>query len=98
MKYALISTNEKTSYISSWSKVDNKYEPVYTILGNRIAETNSKTFDVYHTLFWKECDDEVMADLYYYDDQTLTIKKIPENAPYPDSPTIDPTIDGAENF
>jgi hypothetical protein len=39
-----------------------------------------------------------MADLYYYDNQTLTIKKVPENAPYPDSPTVDPTVDGAENF
>lgn len=64
MKYALISTTERI-YIDN---VD---------VGARVAETAQVPFEVYETLFWVECADEVEQDKYYYDQVTNEIKIIP---------------------
>ena len=51
---ALVSTNEKTySYDGSF-------------LGERIAEVRENEFPVASGLFWVDCPDECLADLWYY--------------------------------
>ena len=64
MKYALISTTERIYFEGN-------------DIGARVAETSKTTFEVYKTLFWVECADEVEQDKYYYDEVTNEIKIIP---------------------
>jgi hypothetical protein len=67
MKNALISPNEQVY----------KYDG--TLLGVRVAEIADTTFEVNPILFWVECADDVIADLFYYDTETQTIIAIPAN-------------------
>lgn len=78
MKNALISPDEKVhSYTGE-------------LLGERIAEVSDTAFEVAQPLFWTECGDEVVADLWYWTgtacaeiplppvaDQTAPIASIP---------------------
>lgn len=62
--YALISPNE----------------PIYsydeTLLGQRIAQVQSDTFEVAPPLFWVECADDVSPDQFYYaDGQIMPVPK-----------------------
>jgi hypothetical protein len=98
MTYALISTNETVKYISSWVKILNIYQPVYTVLGIRVAEVVETPFEVSRFLFWVDCDPSVVADLFYYDLQDYQIKQIPPPAPKPIDPSNNPDQTGAENF
>ena len=81
---ALISPNEKTDYkwISSW----NNNVPVYSEISNctRIAqvEPDDKTFEVAEPLFWVDCSDECVADVWYYKDGQILIK--PTDSPKTD--------------
>ena len=63
MKKALISPNE----------------PITVVLGNtgfRICETSETAFDVVEPLYWMDCEDYVVADVYYYDtEQNLILEK-----------------------
>jgi len=59
MKNALISPNEQVY----------KYDG--TLLGVRVAEVSDTTFEVNPILFWVECADDVLADQFYYDGQTI---------------------------
>lgn len=45
--------------------------------GFRIAqvESSENIFPVADDLFWVDCDDSVVADLYFYDPKTKTIKE-----------------------
>ena len=73
MKNSLISPNEKIY----------KYDG--TLLGERVAEVSDTTFEVNPILFWVECNDEVVADMFYYDTQTQTIIAVPQRPiPLPD--------------
>jgi len=60
-------------------------EPVQT--GYRVAqvEQDSKIFPVADGLFWIDCSEEIVADVYWYDpqDQTLRLFPIPPDAPMP---------------
>ena len=81
MKKALISTTEANiTYISSW----NGNTPVYSTYPNscRVAQTSDTPFEVYQTLFWVDCDDNIVADEFYYDTETQTIEPI-VNVPKP---------------
>jgi len=98
MKYALISSSETTSYISSWVKVNNQYQPILSPLGLRVAQTASSKFDVHSSLIWKECSDNVSADLFYYDSADQLFKQVPDHAPHPESNTQQVDVSGAENF
>jgi hypothetical protein len=80
MKKALCDTTTSVQYISSWV---NK-NPIYETYTNsaRVCEVCDTTFEVYKTLIWVDCDDDVVADQYYYDTESKTIKQI-VNAPEP---------------
>jgi hypothetical protein len=67
MKQALISPAEKVYSYSG------------NLLGDRVAETTTSPFEVAPPLFWTACADNVVADLWYYDPVTYTIKPVPES-------------------
>jgi len=58
--------------------------------GYRVAEVVDEAFEVNPTeLFWVDCEDDVQADIYYYDTSDNTIKIIPiepEPEPEPETP------------
>ena len=84
MKKALIDTLTSVSHIVSWSGND----PIYETYANsaRVCEVTNSEFPVYKTLIWVDCEDEVVADQYYYDTETQAINII-EDAPQPVEPT-----------
>lgn len=67
MKNALISPNEAAVSYDG------------TVLGWRVAQVviDGETFPVGAPLFWTSCADAVVADLYYYDPNTLAILEKP---------------------
>jgi len=83
MKKALISPNESVSYISSWSLVGDVYRPIFTVVGERVAEVADQEFEVALPLFWTACADETTTSDYYYDAASQRILPVPTPAPYP---------------
>jgi hypothetical protein len=79
MKNALISPNEQVSYISAW----DGQTPVYTVLGQRVAQVADAQFEVAPPLFWLECADDVTAMDFYYNATSQAIVQIPESPPQP---------------
>lgn len=85
MKNALISPNESPiQYISGWT-TDTPPEPILTPIVNscRVAEVETQTFEVALPLFWTPCDDDVVADQFYYNTGDKEIYPVPTPAPYP---------------
>jgi len=80
---ALISPNEKARYISSWNTSEKSPIPIFTKIGQRVAEVSATPFEVAPPLFWVSCADTVVADKFYYDPSTSSIIALPENAPIP---------------
>lgn len=83
MKNALISPNESPiKYISGWT-TDTPPEPIWTSIENscRVAEVSDTTFEVSLPLFWTPCDDDVVADRWYYNTGDKEIYPVPENIP-----------------
>ena len=68
MKKALISPNEKV------------YDDKGDCLGERIAEVSDNEFPVAPPLYWIDCDDNVNATDYYYDNTNNTIDLIPSSS------------------
>ena len=64
MKKALISPNEIAKDCNNVS------------VGVRVCEVMNTEFEVAEPLFWVDCEDRVVADLYYYNNQTQTIIEI----------------------
>lgn len=90
MKKALISPNEQVSYISGW----DGQNPVYTVLGQRVAEVCDAEFEIAAPLFWLDCDDDVVANEYYYDG--TAIQAIPES---PTKPSLEqPATTGTQTL
>lgn len=56
--------------------------------GYRVAEVADNSFEIAPPLFWVECADDVVADVYWYDPNTQIINLIPvpEPEPVPDQP------------
>jgi len=73
MKKALVSTLEKTFDYSNQE------------IGLRVCDIANQTFDVHQTLFWVDCDDEALADLWYYNTQTQQV----EIKPVPPQPEVE---------
>jgi hypothetical protein len=69
MKEALISPMEKV------------YNYDGTLLGDRVAEVTTQPFEVAPPLFWVSCQDNVVADQFYYDPNTYQIDAIPTPPP-----------------
>ena len=85
MKKALISPNEKV------------FNSDGVEIGERVAEVAVSDFPVAPPLFWIDCNDDVEADVYYYDPATQEIKLTPVTPPVV-SQTQQPTVQGAQNF
>lgn len=88
MKNALIDPTTYVSYVSSWAAPvpPSPYPaPIFTEIPNsaRVAQVADATFDVAPPLFWTDCEDNVVADQWYYDTDTQQIIPVPAPAPYP---------------
>lgn len=72
--------------------------------GYRIAqvEPDNNTFPVAEGLFWVNCQDDCVADQFWYDPQDKTIKPTPEQNATVESINMDgviqPTVSGAETL
>jgi hypothetical protein len=87
MKNALISPNESPiQYISGWT-TDTPPEPIFTPIENscRVAQVETQTFEVSLPLFWTECEDNVVADQWYYNINDKEIYPVPPPAPAPEA-------------
>ena len=87
MKNALIAPNESPiKYVSSWT-TDTPPEPIYTSIENscRVAQVETQTFEVALPLFWTLCDDDVIADQWYYNTGDKNIYPVPPPAPEPEA-------------
>ncbi len=84
MNYALISPDEQVQYISGWTE-DKPPQPIWTTIPNaeRIAEVAANQFEVAPPLFWLQCDDQITAELWYYDAIDEQFKQIPPPVPRP---------------
>jgi hypothetical protein len=93
MKKALCDTTTSGQYIVSWVGSN----PIYQDYPNsaRICEVSDTTFEVNPSLIWVDCADNVVADQYYYDKETQTIKLV-ENAPAPE--VVQPTTEGTQTL
>jgi hypothetical protein len=78
MKQALISPTEQV------------YSYDGTLLGERVAETATTPFEVAPPLFWMACNDDVVADRWYYNTVNFTIDLIP--VPPPPPPATEPVV------
>ena len=92
---ALIDTTQIVYEITSYAgtgKKDDPYTPVLTPIPNSArvcqVEPDDQTFPVAEPLFWTDCDDNVVADEFYYDTANQTINPI-VNDP---EPTSDVTV------
>lgn len=47
--------------------------------GYRVAEVLLNSFDVAEPLFWVDCEDEIQADVYWFDPSDNEIKPFPES-------------------
>lgn len=83
MKNALISPEQQAKYISSWSTELVPPMPIYTILGQRVAQVSDITFEVGEPLHWVICEDTIIADDYGYVPSTQEFVLIPPNVPKP---------------
>jgi hypothetical protein len=97
MKKALIDSNSSVVQLASWvlNSSTGKYTPVITEIpnSNRVAEVANTTFPIAPPLFWVDCADDVVADVWYYDSANKTIVLVPSPAPYPET-----KVPGTENL
>ena len=87
MKKALVDTQTSVQHIVTYEGNN----PIYETYPNsaRVCEVTDTQFEVYKTLIWLDCADEVIADQFYYDMESKTIKPV-ENA---EPPTIQTPIE-----
>lgn len=98
MKKALIDPKGTALAVTAWSNVDNKWLPVYTTITNswRVAEVTDNEFPVAPPLFWEPCEDNVVADKWYYDSVQLVVLQVPAPAPLPAE--AQPQVSGAQTL
>ena len=87
--YALIDPTQPARYISFWAE-PAPYKPVYTEIGQRVADVSQTDFPIALPYFWVACADDVVADKFYFDEPAQTIIKLPPDAerPAPLGPTL----------
>ena len=82
---ALINPNESVNHTVGWELNPNwngnpnsKYLAISEIIPNaqRVCEVAENTFEIAEPLFWMDCANDVIADRFYYDDISKTIKPI----------------------
>lgn len=84
---ALIDPDSPIVYIVQWNKIRDKYYPVEETIPNsaRVCqiEPDNKTFGVAEPLFWEDCTDTIIPDVYYFDLQTGEYLLTPVSPPQP---------------
>lgn len=92
MKKALIDPSAVVSQLTQWvwNPTSKKYEGVWAEIPNsdRVAEVAAAEFPVASPLFWVDCADDVVADLWYYDSVDQTILLVPPPPPAPPIPEV----------
>jgi hypothetical protein len=87
MKKALIDPNAPVNHVTEWvlNPTTGKYSPVFAELPNsdRVAEVVDADFPVAPPLFWVSCADDVVADVWYYNNATNEILLVPPPPPRP---------------
>ena len=77
MKKALIDPNAPVMHVTDWRRnpLTGKYEPAIEEIPNsdRVAEVGDADFPVAPPLFWVDCADDVIADVWYYNNATNEI-------------------------
>ena len=64
------------------SSTENILDPnTQEVLGWRIAQIVEQPFEVYKTLFFVECSNEINANDWYYDNNDQQFKQIPQYVP-----------------
>ena len=81
---ALISPDETTiEYTSSWTLVNDEYQPVVTTISNaqRVAQLEEvgNEFEVANPLYWKDCTDDIRLPA-YLDTNDNVVKNVPDEA------------------
>lgn len=64
--------------------------------GYRVAQVSDQTFEVYKTLFWVDCADDIVADQFWYDPSNQTIKPVP--LPPEPTPPVQPETSGTQEL
>lgn len=102
---ALISPNEISPYIESWTynTARNVWDPVFADVPDswRVAQVQEETFEVAEPLFWTDCANDVVADEWYYQTSTGAILPIPAPAPIPEVVPVasaQPAVTGAQTL
>lgn len=102
---ALISPNEISPYIASWTYNMNTraWDPVFEDVPDswRVAQVQEDSFEVAQPLFWVDCADDVVADEWYYQSSTGVILTIPAPAPIPETVPAapeQPVVSGAQTL
>lgn len=73
-------------------------EPVNA--GYRVAQVDQAIFEVASPLFWIDCEDNVVADSWYFDPVDSAIKELPVPVPEPvviPAPEYTESTDGSPN-
>lgn len=102
---ALISPNEISPYVVSWS-YDHSTKSWICIFEDvpdswRVAQVQEDTFEVAPPLFWTDCANDVVSDEWYYKTSTGDILPIPAPPPIPDtipSANSQPVVSGAQTL
>lgn len=87
MKKALIDVYGAVNTVVGWEIIPNVSPPKYAaVMGAvpnalRICQVEDTAFDVAAPLYWVDCPDETIADVYYYDGQNCVL--IPTGPPQP---------------
>jgi hypothetical protein len=86
---ALISPNELFTYtwVTSWKQEAGKWVPnTRDSITNcqRVAEVepDNKVFEVAQPLYWLDCSEDCVADLWYFKDNQIQLK--PQDVPQPE--------------
>lgn len=89
MKNAIIDPREQVSKIIGWTSATPPL-PIPQEIPNsaRVAEVADQTFPVAEPLFWVQCDDNVVADQWYFDTVTQEILVVPAPPPAGDQPSV----------
>lgn len=46
--------------------------------GYRVSDVHPSGFEIAQPMFWIDCSDDVVADLFWYDPSSKTLKPMPE--------------------
>lgn len=61
--------------------------------GYRVAEVADLAFEIAQPLYWVECADDIVADVYWFNPEGQTFALAP-----PPAPPVQPTVQGAQTL